>query len=70
MSLTFHYSDHAKWNATRGNSVGRVAKRLAKTTYVRRDNVAATPLKPQYRLMGVRSGKLAAHRLGLSKKRG
>ena len=48
MSKTFKYTDRAKWNTPQRKTLGRIAKRLTKSTYVRGHKVNATPEKPHY----------------------
>jgi hypothetical protein len=62
MSKTFKYSDCTKWNTPQRKTLGRIAKRLSKTTYIRAHKVAATPATPQYLVERKHGSKTAAHR--------
>jgi hypothetical protein len=62
MSKKLKKGDRVSWNTAQGKTVGRVAKRLTKSTYIRGHKVKASLDTPQYLVESAKTGKSAAHR--------
>jgi DUF2945 family protein len=64
MTHRFKHGDRVTWSTPEGRMVGKIAKRLTHTTYVRGHKVAATPGDVQYLVKSDRSDKSATHKPG------
>jgi hypothetical protein len=68
MSRKLKKGDRVSWNTSQSKTVGRVAKRMTKSTYIRGHKVNASPDAPQYLVESAKTGKMAAHRPDALKK--
>jgi N-methylhydantoinase B/oxoprolinase/acetone carboxylase alpha subunit len=61
-SKTFKPGDKVRWSSSGGGSVGKVEKRLTRTTQIKGHTAKPTKDNPEYLVRSDKSGKVAAHK--------
>jgi hypothetical protein len=65
---SLHVGDKVEWNSSGGRSIGRVAKKVTKTTRIKGHVAKATKENPQYEVRSKKTGKRAIHEAGALKR--
>jgi hypothetical protein len=61
MAKSLKRGDKVEWTSSGGKSVGKVEKKVTKTTKVKKHVAKATPADPEYVVRSDKSGKKAVH---------
>ncbi|HVV01390.1 MAG TPA: DUF2945 domain-containing protein [Verrucomicrobiae bacterium] len=54
--------DKVVWSTSRGKTTGLVAKKLTRSTHIKKHRVGASGKNPEFLVKSLKSGKKAAHK--------